>query len=116
MAVRPPLLVEAVAEARAHGERVKAHMVVEEVIRSADDPLSEWHTQMHQVRRLDHSQPVELVAPRIDVLPVQREQRRDALVEGVAQAGHDAAVEEDPVGKRVDESEPQSGTACHERR
>ena len=107
MAVLPALLVEAVAEARAHGERVEAHVVVEEDVRPADDPLSEWHSQMHQLRRLDHLQPVELAAPRIDVLRVQGEQRRDSLVERLPQAGDDAAVEEDPVGQRVDERDPQ---------
>ncbi len=51
--------------------------------------------------------PVELVAPGLDVLRVQREERGDAVVEGAAQAGHDPAVEEDAVGQRVHECDPQ---------
>ena len=61
----------------------------------------------HQLGRLDDLQPFELVAPGIDVLRVQREERRDAVVEGVAKAGDDAAVEEDAVGQRVHECDPQ---------
>ena len=107
VAVRPPLAVEAVPEARAHGERVEADVIVEEDVGAPHDAWPERHLHRHQLGRLDHFQPVELVAPGIDVLRVQREQRRDALVEGVAQAGDDAAVEEDAVGQRIHECDPQ---------
>ena len=107
MAVRPPLPVEAVPEAGAHRERVEADVIVEEDVGAPHDAWPERYLQRHQLGRLDHFQPFELVAPRIDVLRMQREERRDALVEGVAQAGHDAAVEEDAVGQRVHECDPQ---------
>ncbi len=107
VAVRPPLAVEAVPEARTHGERVKAHVIVEEDVGTPDDARPERHLLRHQLRRLNHLQPSELVAPGIDVLRVQREQRRQAIVERTTQAGDDAAVEEDAVRQRIHECDPQ---------
>ena len=73
VAVLPASFVEAVAKARADGDRVEADVVVEEDVRPAHDPLAERHAQVGQVGRLDDLEALELRAPGIDVLGVQRE-------------------------------------------
>ena len=107
VAVLPPSVVETMAEARADGERVEADVVIEEDVRATHDSLAEGHLQVHQLGCLDDLQAFELRAPGIDVLAVKGEQRRDSVIERLPEACHDAAVEEDAVGERVDEDDPQ---------
>src|SRR5688572_31034002 len=91
MAVLPSSLVEAVTEARADGDRVKADVVVEKDVRPAHDALAERHAQVRELGRLDDLEPLELRAPGIDVLGVQGKERRDPVVERFPQALDDAA-------------------------
>ena len=105
--VLPALAVEAHAQAVADGDGVEPDVVVEEDVGAPDDALVRRNLLRGQRRRLEHAQPVELGEPGLDVLRMEREERRDPVVERVAEARDDAAIEEDAVREWIDESEPE---------
>ncbi len=107
VSVLPALAVEAHTQAVTHGDGVEPDVVVEEDVGAPDDPFVRRNLLRGQRRRLEHAQPVELGKPGLDVLRMEREERRDPVIERVAEARDDAAIEEDAVGEWIDESEPE---------
>ena len=107
MPVLPAFAVEAHAQAVADGRRVEADVVVEEDVGPPDSALERRDLLRGQHRRLEHAKPLELGKPGLDVLRMERKERRDPVVELVTEPRDDAAIEEDAVGKWIDESEPE---------